>query len=56
MCEFSLTVLTKETNSTEQGRSWETNRSLSQEIPRLLWKPKVDYRAHKSPLLVPIPP
>jgi len=38
-----------------QSPYWEANsHSAGQEIPRLLWKPKVQYCVHKDQSLVPV--
>ena len=43
------------TYSMVQSPSWEANWfAASQEIPRMLWNPKVHYRTHKRPPPVPI--
>ena len=50
--DWGLPILTY---SMVQSPSWEANWfAASQEIPRILWNPKVHYRTHKRPPPVPI--
>ena len=47
---FLTSLLTYLLNSMEHSLSWEANRfSASQEIPRILWNPKVHYRILMCP-------
>ena len=48
--ETDAIVARKDTYSMAQSPSWEANWfAASQEIPRILWNPKVHYRTHKRP-------
>jgi len=54
-CNYTATLRNVLTNYMERSLSWEANsRSASQEIPRLLWNPEVNYCADKSPPLIPV--
>ena len=51
----ALRMVVLHTYSMQQSLSWEANRfSASQEIPHILWNPKVHYRIHKCRQPVPI--
>ena len=52
---FAILLTYLLTYSMEQSPSWETSPfAASQEIPRILWNPKVHYRNHKCPPTLPI--
>ena len=52
---MTIVALSLLTYSMEQSLSWEANRFSAQEIPWILWNPKVHYYSRKYPPPVPIP-